>query len=503
MTRYESVSRDKHKNASRGKTKSWVREENVGSIEEIERIANDFVPIFAFLFDICYYHTMTHLYTYRRYTSLAILIGLCTGIFAASSPLWWAYAASPFSTTFVNVEGIYGIPHSLWIFNLWWGEGNAGTVRLISTADETTLGGSWLYLDTSTVPQMMTDNLWLDSVGWVRMENTELIPPIGANVMTPWTLSGYAWSENAWYIDFDAEPTSYSWVAYIPGTKTLTGYAWSDTLWYISFQEAWLGAAFKNKVKILGNIGGSKSYDMEYALGTKFDTTNTAWVINSIRKNIAILTRSLPAGKMNTTPATSNKFNNILYYKIPSNSIVSGVNVKMNTNDSRSLIVEWGDIYIDTDIEKNLSVDLARSIISVKDTDGNGWNIYIKWDVKNIYASLVAEGSIYSWDPTASILYNDTTAKLTQLPKYQLYILGSVISRNTIGGSARTPVVCPFVEATCNYANSYKYDWNYFRTFDQTDVINNGSAKLWYPDYSVIIEYDSRLIWDPPPGIAN
>ncbi len=30
------------------------------------------------------------------------------------------------------------------------------------------------------------------------------------NVMTPWTLSGYAWSENAGYIDFTTQDGTYS-----------------------------------------------------------------------------------------------------------------------------------------------------------------------------------------------------------------------------------------------------------------------------------------------------
>lgn len=49
MTRYEEMRRDKHKNASRGKTNSWVREENVVIIENLFEKAKDF----AFFSIIC------------------------------------------------------------------------------------------------------------------------------------------------------------------------------------------------------------------------------------------------------------------------------------------------------------------------------------------------------------------------------------------------------------------------------------------------------------------
>ncbi len=68
----------------------------------------------------------------------------------------------------------------------------------------------------------------------------------------------------------------------------------------------------------------------------------------------------------------------------------------------------------------------------MKDKDGKGGNIYIGAGVKNIYATLVAEGTIYSGE-SATQLYNDISAKVINLPQNQLYINGSVISRNTIG----------------------------------------------------------------------
>ena len=225
----------------------------------------------------------------------------------------------------------------------------------------------------------------------------------------------------------------------------------------------------------------------------------TASVFNSVRKNISLLTRALPSASINTSSSTANKFNDVLYYKVAGLTIASPSS-KMDTNNAKSLIVEGGDIYIDTDITKDASVTHPRALIAIKDAAGNGGNIYIKNTVKNIYSSLIAEGSVYSGDSAAN-LYNDTISKLTTLPKNQLYIYGSVVSRNTIGGSARTPVSCPFIEATCSYASALKYDWNYFRSYDTVTV--NRSDKAGYDDYSIVIEYDTRMLENAPPGMSR
>ena len=67
--------------------------------------------------------------------------------------------------------------------------------------------------------------------------------------MTPWRIDGYAWSDNGGYVDFIAQNTSYSGVAYIPGTQTFTGYAWSNSGGYLPFGG--MTAEFRNRVKIL------------------------------------------------------------------------------------------------------------------------------------------------------------------------------------------------------------------------------------------------------------
>jgi hypothetical protein len=48
-------------------------------------------------------------------------------------------------------------------------------------------------------------------------------------------------------------------------------------------------------------------------------------------------------------------------------------------------------VYINDTIPKDTAVKKPRAIIALKDASGNGGNIYISSNVKNIYASLIAE----------------------------------------------------------------------------------------------------------------
>lgn len=82
------------------------------------------------------------------------------------------------------------------------------------------------------------------------MTGVLLNPPADMSAITPWTMIGYAWSDNAGYIDFQAQDATYSGVGYVPGTRTLSGYAWSDNLGYIAFTGSG-GQSFTNRIKVL------------------------------------------------------------------------------------------------------------------------------------------------------------------------------------------------------------------------------------------------------------
>ena len=78
---------------------------------------------------------------------------------------------------------------------------------------------------------------------------------------------------------------------------------------------------------------------------------------------------------------------------------------------------------------------------------------------------------MFSGIDSASV-YNDSDPKRDVLPINQLYINGSIISRNTIGGSQKKPLSCPYIidNSDCIKNTAAIYDWNYFRTYDKTAV---------------------------------
>lgn len=109
----------------------------------------------------------------------------------------------------------------------------------------------------------------------------------------------------------------------------------------------------------------------------------------------------------------------------------SSTKIQAGTMTSSGILIVEGDIEIDSDIwswdsAKSMPIHPPKVIIALKRADGTGGNIYIKDNVKNIAASLIADGSIFG----------DTAGA-----NNQLYIYGTVISNNTIGGA--NTGVCP------------------------------------------------------------
>jgi hypothetical protein len=105
--------------------------------------------------------------------------------------------------------------------------------------------------------------------------------------------------------------------------------------------------------------------------------------------------------------------------------------------------------------------------------------------VTDIHATLISEKSIQSTG------------------NRQLYIGGSVISSNTIGGSVTN--ICPFYLSSCTAVESRANDLDYIRDgyfltpLPANAAINTTAVK--YPKIPLIIEYDMRVMQDPPPGL--
>ncbi len=427
----------------------------------------------------------------------------------------WAACTWPVECYDQKITGLSWVLHNWGIFDATW---NAGIVNFDS-------GNVVLTRDHTTGVQYLSGWLWLQTVGWSHFDptigaSTNLeIADTGSNIRTANTLSGWLWSENAGWIEINPSYPG-GWVVFdTTNGPVLNGWGYSQNLGWIQFGD-WIGAKTLGeglvwKVKVIGNLSGNDIFDVFFNASTSFASQNRSKTLNTIKKDVALATRKIDPNTLG--PWTQSPKNSILYYKQSGLLSYKSINNEPNKffeEKSRTLVIEWADLVIDEDVLLSLTstaVKWPKAIIVLADSAGNGGNIFIKWTVKHIYSTLIAEKSIYSGvDP--NIIYNGTKENvLSSLPPYQLYINGSVVSYNTIGGSSNdasftdaSAFRCPyFFTEACNGTTALRFDFNYFRNYQasSTDPAAATPAIPWYDDYSMIIEFDPKALSDPPPWL--
>jgi hypothetical protein len=164
-----------------------------------------------------------------------------------------------------------------------------------------------------------------------------------------------------------------------------------------------------------------------------------------------------------------------------------------------TIVIDWWDLIISNNITK--SKWKVKTVIALKKSDWTKWNIWITSNVKFIWATLISNKSLLSWDWTT--YYSDTNSA-----KDQLFIKWSVISYNSIWWASSSPIICPYYidKTTCDLEKSKRYDLNHFRVYinwvrwapiNWTLYWINMSVK-WYANAPMIIEYDSDIQKNPP-----
>jgi hypothetical protein len=417
------------------------------------------------------------------------------------------------------LTGSYGEAHTVWVYST---GGNGWRISF----DDAPPWYSWAQVYKAGDSVYLTGIFWTETSWWMSFSESplELLPPT-ANVRDPWTLSGIAWHPNAGWIAFNHSESYASWVYFLPDSGKLIGYAWSDNLWWISFGNptgSGISIAtnewFIGKVSVGWRIGGAKTFDVLYNVGGKFDTASMVNFTNTIRRNITLLIRN-GGNKINNSLgslASAVSFNGAMIFRIednPSDAFLtySAIENTLNNDNARSLIVVGADIYIDADVLTPPTLSQVWAIIAMKNEKWQGWDIWIKWDVKKIEWLLFAEGTIYSWEDAWGGLgltpyYIRKESLFTDMPPNQLYIKWGVWGNNTIGWWSKDGwAVCPYLETniTCTYDNAILYDWNYFRLFRPGNTPRRAYPDASKDDYSVVIEHDPRLIQDPPPGLYD
>lgn len=391
------------------------------------------------------------------------------------------------------------------VFRSWGILWNAGTIDF-----------SDVYLDNLELGW----DFWIQAAWtWYFQPNTQIIIPSLNPTRSCWTLSGTAFSANIWNIYLTGADTQ---LFFNPVSRQLEWYwfnQWLHRVWFGNWTACDDGiitdielAAIKNstdtinvihstnawfvgRVKIIGRAGGTTIFDTFYSQGAKFNATVFNSTLQRIRKNIAILTRNISSDQKKWLTSVGNR---LFFIEQPTQK-VSDISSSM-MSEIRSIIIVGWDLFIDQNFTGSvIDTNVPKWIIVLADEDGIGWNIYVASGVSRIDAAIFAEWTFYSGTPTD--IYNDTITDITSLPPRQLYIYGSLTSRNTIGWASKSPVdiVCPY-NIFCDFESSLRYDLNYFRSFQSWSVLNRAYKDSTLDEYSLIIETDTRVLANPPPG---
>ena len=413
------------------------------------------------------------------------------------------------SAAFFQFSGTAGTAHNLGQFLSDGATGNAGIVSFQSG------GTAWLNGDRLT-GTFHSQTIWLITFN----SDAQIIPPSTGRPTDLWSVVGTA-SSLAGVIDLAG-------VQYNPVTRSLIGYGMNYWVGRVLFGVAWtaidpvtglpvappdsitsttVSAGFEWRVKIIGNIGGNSAFNTLTALGSRFNASLMNDTLQGVRKNVSLLTRNIPTQYANAfTDTTPQSLSNKLIYVNTSSTVSTLVYTgsmvgEFPTSNTDSLILIGGDLIIDADIINTGTK--AKGIIVLKNEAWVGGNIIVTNSVQKIQSSIFTEGSLYSGN-SKSDLYNDTTAEVATLGENQLYIRGSLISRNTIGGSFTTPATCVYGETNCSNTKSIPYDLNYFRQTPPTRSSTATTTRSYWNNsldtYSLIIELDPRLAATPPPG---
>lgn len=403
--------------------------------------------------------------SYDEYaTDLAGNTSLLTQI--NSTSVNWIKSTSPTITNLVLTPGITGmIPFSFDIVD--------NTMGLASSCQNMTINWS-ITITVGSIPRTIS------GIGRAGDHVT-------GNIIIPWA-GDYTLTFGLTDAVSNSN-TRYAWLSWnVTITSDMTTSADGTTV--TSNQPIINTQSSNSRVKILGAIGGQRAYDSVYSVGSKFDSSLFASILNQMRKNVALLTRNVDLSSGEKT------VNNIVFIK--GNKRYSAIDTTFPSNTD-SLILIWGDLIIDRDILNTSSK--PKGIIVIKNEAGDGGNVYISGSVTRIQSSIFTEWSVFSGDSPSNI-YNTTTASLASLPSKQLYIQGSLVSRNTILGGLTG--ICTYnIDCTASADTAYRYDLNYFRNF-----ASGSTADRAYPDnsldvYSLIIERDPRISDTPPPGWEN
>ncbi len=305
--------------------------------------------------------------------------------------------------------------------------------------------------NTIACAKYISPSIGVNECNWL-LDPVTFIDPVVVSTTTP--ISAFSGVYTPIISDPPLEAVSYkSYITYLTG---------SVRVMYPSQPMTTLGWA-KYGISPLLILGQNNAWDQYNGIKTS-SARSDFW--NTLHKAITLLSRN------RTT------YSDVDY-------IVSTWSITVNNNSftsKRSLIAIGADITVVQNIDKR---NHPLSIIALTDTNGNGGNIHIADSVTDIESSLFAEHSVASSG------------------SHQLYIHGSLISANTTGDTLAW--ICPYYVSLC--IDPAQYDLEKLRAWYLTDLLPANAATSTtaasHPWDALIIEYDGRVLSDPPPGLSK
>jgi len=393
---------------------------------------------------------------------------------------------------------------------------------------------------------------------WVSISNMDVSDNCTDSTSHRWyKLIGFSYNREFWAMDFAYDNNNYAYIC-VPRNEN------SDEVWYLwwnayselmgsqnfggieldVFVDRTLDHSSDVRFVRVDWIASSQNADTDD--GEYDEDIRILWNIqtSTLRKDIlqnvfdAIIWSSIDNGIRQVTALHESKWSNtwwgtilqkgqtLYFWDLNGDQVrVAGTN---NLWGIKTLVVEWGDIFIDANITDVAGDNDIMWMIAIEKW-WVGWNIIIDSDVTDLHVVMYTDRAILS-----SVWWNiaDWNTPDTQLAN-QLYIKWSVFSKNTIWWALNSPYECPFYEQNiCNEVVAKKYDLGFLRRYILVSEVDaageptwvmlpsNGGAesemgdgdntntasqswKSWYRVYPIVIEYNPLIQTAPPPFFWN
>jgi hypothetical protein len=387
----------------------------------------------------------------------------------------------------------------------WWIESNLFWTFI--NESDLILKLKWKYSDPSYTNEIKTKCLdWNSWTSWPEPE----IYTISGSIISNWNLSPWGTGEDLWWTFYTSWALSDS---YFCSNKKMFLHLFSETIWN---KKAWSWNVSDNDVfwkqEIYIHWIANVNWDSKQWILSRWDQEinaisiyiwNKAKIKWDINKNIAKIYKTYLWTSWNKASwdTIENFINNswkeyfyIYDYKNNTENItfswstyinkwkklIIDESVSDNITDVKwinTVLVNWWNIYIKSDIKNNNDNTDLLILIATRDKTTKNWgNIYINPNVTNIDAVLIADGSLISlsWTAWNEFIQSVTDTNQKNNLRKQLLIYWKIYSKNNIW-TDKMPFGSDLYENS-SYTNN-QMDWNIYDLWNlRTFNLNYGDS---------------------------